>query len=130
MRISVGRSEPDHYTMLGLTPSASGTDVTRAYRNLMRQLHPDTQTHRDLSGSTAEFNWAGSIPGAPVSPQDALRHVMDSYHVLGDPVRRAAYDHDRIASLTHSGPDAVIRVDFVRGGRPAPIKAGPVRWHQ
>lgn len=60
MRILVGSSDPDHYAVLGLTPSASSTDVTRAYRALMRHLHPDTRARLYRSGSTAELRFDGA----------------------------------------------------------------------
>ncbi|MEO5748372.1 MAG: J domain-containing protein [Ornithinibacter sp.] len=130
MRILIGGSGPDHYAVLGLTPGASSTDVTRAYRNLMRHLHPDTRAQRDRSRPTGEAMPDGTMPGAPVSSPDALRHVMDAYLVLGDPARRAVYDHDRVASPAPSGSEPAVRENHSRGGTPAPIKTGPVRWHQ
>ncbi|MEO5608442.1 MAG: J domain-containing protein [Ornithinibacter sp.] len=130
MRTVVGKDRPDHYTVLGLTPGASSADVTRAYRALVRALHPDTQAHADRSGSTRELRFDAATPPSGVPSQDALRGVMDAYGVLGDPARRAAYDHEVVASPAHPGPDVAIRVNHTHRVAPASIKEGPVRWHQ
>ncbi|TVQ46359.1 MAG: J domain-containing protein [Gloeocapsa sp. DLM2.Bin57] len=65
-------SEDNHYQILGITQQASQTEVKSAYRNLVKQYHPDSQN------SEADHNKIVSINAA--------------YEVLGDPQRRRNYD--------------------------------------
>ena len=67
-----------HYELLGLPADASQDEIRAAYRALARRHHPDTQ--HDVDPATA----------------DRSRHTMAALNaawaVLGDPVRREAYD--------------------------------------
>jgi curved DNA-binding protein CbpA len=67
-----------HYELLGLRPDASQDEIRAAYRALARRHHPDTQH------------------GADPATADRSRHTMAALNaawaVLGDPVRRQAYD--------------------------------------
>ena len=106
----------DLYAVLGLTSGATQEQIRRAYRALMRQNHPDTRPFGEPPGSAAS---------------DAKLHQATSaYSVLGDPARRALYDH----RATPTKPAPPIRVRTVLRVRPAtadqpPILVGPVRWH-
>jgi DnaJ-class molecular chaperone len=64
------------YEVLGVTPGASPQAIVHAYRRLARSSHPDAR---------------------PDDPAAAVRFrtLADAYEVLGDPVRRAAYDRAR-----------------------------------
>jgi curved DNA-binding protein CbpA len=77
MEPDVPRHTPDHhdpYDVLGVSPTATAIEITRAYRRLVRRLHPDTRPER---------------PGAGRE----LAEVLAAYELLGDPARRA--EHDR-----------------------------------
>ncbi|HET7278968.1 MAG TPA: J domain-containing protein [Dermatophilaceae bacterium] len=37
----------DPYEVLGVQPGASAEEIARAYRRLLRQVHPDTSPHAD-----------------------------------------------------------------------------------
>ena len=106
----------DLYADLGLTSRATQEQIRRAYRTLVRQNHPDTRP----SGEPAD---------SAVS-DTTLARAISAYSILGDPARRAHYDHP--ATATSSTPPIRIRtvLSFQRGSsnRP-PILAGPVRWH-
>ncbi|HEY8547571.1 MAG TPA: J domain-containing protein [Acidimicrobiales bacterium] len=66
-------TDRDHYRVLGIPETASARDVTRAYRRLVRELHPDA---------------GGGDPRR-------LQETIEAYRVLGDPDRRRAYDDAR-----------------------------------
>lgn len=65
--------EKDFYKVLGVTESASDKDITRAYRKLAKEYHPDTH------------------PGS----EDRFKEISVAYDVLGDPVKRKEYDEVR-----------------------------------
>ncbi|MGY1849030.1 DnaJ C-terminal domain-containing protein [Blastococcus sp. SYSU DS1021] len=67
--------DKDHYRVLGVAESASDKEITRAYRRLVRELHPDTNPD---AGAGERF-----------------REVTSAYEVLHDPVRRREYDEVR-----------------------------------
>ena len=63
----------DYYSILGVSPTAHASDIKRAYRRLVQQLHPDINP----------------------DPQAAelIKVVNEAYDVLGDPIKRCAYDY-------------------------------------
>lgn len=106
----------DLYAVLGLTSQATEEQIRRAYRTLMRQHHPDTR----VMGASDD-----------ASSNTTLQQAISAYTVLGDPARRARYDH-RTTPDRSSTPTRIPTVlPFPRGhlARP-PILAGPVRWHR
>ena len=62
----------DHYRTLNVTPSATPEEIQSAYRALARRYHPD---HNPLPAATT-----------------LMMRVNAAYEVLGEPVKRAAYD--------------------------------------
>ena len=65
--------EKDYYKVLGLSSSATDKEITRAYRKLAKQLHPDTN------------------PGS----EERFKEVSVAYDVLGDAEKRKEYDEVR-----------------------------------
>jgi len=65
---------PDLYQLLGVPPGASRQEIALAWRRRARDEHPDARP-------------------ADASAPDRFRALAQAWHVLGDPVRRAAYDH-------------------------------------
>jgi DnaJ-class molecular chaperone len=59
----------DYYADLGVLKTASEAEIKNAYRQLVREHHPDRQ------GDAVKF-----------------RAVAEAYEILGDPVQRQAYD--------------------------------------
>jgi len=122
------------YSVLGVTPGASQEAILQAYRRLARSSHPDVR---------------------PDDPLAARRFgvLASAFEVLGDPVRRAAYDRgsvaatagrpargwgrsatggvgqsgvgDRRSTDTHSG--GVFLDASPRRSHEAPLRVGPVR---
>jgi curved DNA-binding protein CbpA len=112
--MTTDRSDP--YAVLGLTSRATQAEIRRAFHRLMRQNHPDTRPIGE--------------PAASAVSDTTLQQAIAAYSILGDPARRAHYDHP----ATPTAPTRPIRIrtvlSFQRGSsnRP-PILAGPVRWH-
>src|SRR5580704_16053933 len=77
--------EKDLYAVLGVAQDADRKAITRAYRKLARELHPDTH---------------------PDDPQAAERfkEVTAAYDVIGDADKRAEYDEFRRAVTAGGGP--------------------------
>ncbi len=65
--------EKDYYKILGVGGSASDKDITKAYRRLAKQCHPDAN------------------PGS----EDKFKEISAAYDVLGDPAKRKEYDDTR-----------------------------------
>ncbi|MFC9557618.1 J domain-containing protein [Rhodococcus sp. NPDC056960] len=108
----------DPYQVLGLTSAASQTEITRAYRRLLRLHHPDTR---------------GPVTKEPAADEH-LQQVLTAYALLRDPIRRTAYDHTASPPPPRPDPDpSRIRVRIVpRPARRQPgaaVRIGPVRWH-
>ncbi len=65
--------EKDYYKILGVSDTATDKDITRAYRKLAKQYHPDAS------------------PGS----EDRFKEISAAYDVLGDAPRRKEYDEVR-----------------------------------
>lgn len=79
-----GQREQDPYAVLGIEPDASAAEITKAYRRLVRDLHPDTNPD----------------PAAA----ERFRAVAAAHDALRDPARGAA---DRRRTPASSGPRRV-----------------------
>ena len=66
--------EEDLYAMLGVSPSANGDEIRRAYRKLAVRWHPDKNPD-DKERAEAMF-----------------KKVAAAYEILSDDDKRAAYD--------------------------------------
>jgi curved DNA-binding protein CbpA len=90
----------DLYGLVGVSPSADGAEIARAYRRRLREVHPDTRPPAGAPG-------AGAADSAGADPDDApadLRALQEAYLVLRDPLRRARYDAERLTPGTdHDG---------------------------
>ncbi len=86
--------EKDYYKTLGVEQSATAKEITKAYRKLARDLHPDKN------------------PGNAVA-EEKFKEVASAYDVLGDDAKRKEYDEVRTM-----GPMAGM------GGRGAPGAGG------
>ena len=68
--------EKDYYRVLGVPDTASAKEITKAYRKLARDLHPD----RNPNNASAE---------------ERFKEVSAAYDVLGDDTKRKEYDEVR-----------------------------------
>jgi molecular chaperone DnaJ len=91
--------EKDLYAVLGVAQDADSKTISRAYRKLARELHPDT--HPDDPGATERF-----------------KGVTAAYDVLGDETKRAEYDEFRraVAGAARPGGDEGTWTWSERGG--------------
>jgi hypothetical protein len=106
----------DLYADLGLTSRATQEQIRHAYRTLVRHNHPDTRPFGEPADSAVS--------------DTTLQQVISAYSVLGDPARRALYDH-RITSTRAATPIPIHTAPRFQQASPdqPPILAGPVRWH-
>lgn len=97
----------DYYSILGVSANASASEIKRAFRKLAILYHPDKN------------------PSPEAKPR--FHEINEAYDVLGDPQKRAAYDHqlaNPLATLfnepvsTH--PDPAYRRQERRRPAPAP----------
>src|SRR5580700_11123140 len=65
--------EKDYYKVLGVSSTATDKEITRAYRKLAKQYHPDAN------------------PGS----EDRFKEISAAYDVLGDAEHRKEYDEVR-----------------------------------
>jgi molecular chaperone DnaJ len=68
--------EKDYYKVLGVADDATAKEITKAYRKLARDSHPDTH------------------PNDP-SAEERFKNVSAAYDVLGDEEKRKEYDEVR-----------------------------------
>lgn len=129
-------SSPDldaenYYQLLGISYTASSTEITRAYRTAMKRVHPDRQ-RSDQRGAAEEhakkLNHAYATLSKPLKRQAYDRtirtevlqdHLMNSY-VGGFATPRAGERDPLNQSLRHK-PTAAERRDQARADRSALI---------
>lgn len=68
--------EKNYYEVLGVSEKASAKEISKAYRKLARELHPDAN------------------PG-DAAAEERFKEVSSAYDVLGDEEKRKAYDEVR-----------------------------------
>jgi molecular chaperone DnaJ len=109
----------DPYAVLGVPRHASGAEITHAYRELLRQHHPDTRSAASAGGSHG-------LDQADVT----LARIIAAYSQLreggagaGDAPVAGGHRPGRQGVRTGTG-------DRAPGPDASPIRAGPVRWHR
>ena len=76
-------SDETHYTVLGIPEGATQDEIKRAYRELIRQVHPD--------------HVPNASPYWKRAAEEKSKELNEAYHVLIDPKRRRSYD-EQLAS--------------------------------
>jgi molecular chaperone DnaJ len=77
--------EKDYYAVLGVASSASDKDISKAYKKLAKQYHPDAN------------------PGNAAA-EERFKEISAAYDVLGDTEKRAEYDEVRRMVASGVGP--------------------------
>lgn len=77
-------SKRDHYEVLGVAKNASEAELKKAYRRLAMKYHPD----RNPDNAEAEIQF---------------KEIKESYEILSDPQKRAAYDQFGHAGVEGAG---------------------------
>ncbi|MBI5090164.1 MAG: molecular chaperone DnaJ [Actinobacteria bacterium] len=77
--------EKDYYKVLGVADTATAKEITKAYRKLARDSHPDTH------------------PDDPKA-EERFKEVSSAYDVLGDEAKRKEYDEVRRLGPQAFGP--------------------------
>ena len=67
----------DPYSVLGVAKTASGADITKAYRKLAKKLHPDLN------------------PGDKAA-EEKFKQITAAYEIVGDEEKRGRYDRGEI----------------------------------
>jgi molecular chaperone DnaJ len=62
----------DYYEILGVSRQASGEEIKRAYRRMVKKYHPDIYKGEDAN--------------------DRIKEINEAYEILSTPEKRAAYD--------------------------------------
>ncbi len=100
----------DPYATLGVAPTATPKEITRAYRRQLRTHHPDIRAKADADAD------------------ERVHEILAAYALLRDPRRRAEYDRSMRASRIESAPIRV-KVNRIRSAQDAPpLWVGPVHW--
>ncbi len=100
-----------HYATLGVPTTATQREIKAAYRRLARETHPDGHARRASGAGAVPAAPAGAGSSGPGPTPGAVRPALDgpderiaaaserrfkriarAYEILGDPVRRKAYD--------------------------------------
>jgi molecular chaperone DnaJ len=68
-------AEETHYQVLEVAEAATQAEIKQAYRRLVKQFHPDSQTQP--------------------TGHDQIARINQAYEVIGDPQRRQVYDRQR-----------------------------------
>ena len=98
----------DHYKVLQVDPEAEDEVIQAAYRRLAQKYHPD-------------------VVGPGPASSGRMTAINRAYETLRDPIRRQAYDRERLAaSPAPAAPvgDAHAPTGEGSAGRPAPRSAG------
>ena len=92
-----GRGTDDLYSALGVPRDATSEDITRAYRRLAREHHPDANP----AGDARRFSG-----------------ITDAYDVLRDPGRRGTYDRTHRARADAAQAASAVRIPVRQSPRP------------
>lgn len=79
---------PDYYTLLGVASNATQRQLKTAYRQRMKEAHPDL-----------------AAPDEKPSREALSKQINEAYFVLSDPIKRRRYDRHRRTPPTSTRPE-------------------------
>lgn len=92
---------PDPYNALGLSKTATGDEIRKAYRKLALQLHPDKCKEESLKAQRT----------------DEFHLVQQAYDIIGDEEKRSRYDAQiRLAELKRANLELRSQTSRATGG--------------
>ncbi|KAA3670210.1 DnaJ subfamily C member 11, partial [Paragonimus westermani] len=107
----------DLYAVLGVSKTATPTEIRAAYKRLSLLLHPDRHT----SGTSTGDNRTTAMQTITANAEAAFGRVSAAYNVLSDPEKRTIYDiygHDglqlqgwEVVSCEKSAPE--LRLEYL-----------------
>jgi hypothetical protein len=114
------------YAVLGVAASASSEEITRAYRRLLREHHPDA--HAELEPDTTAD--AGR-DGRQASDARTLQAVLVAYRTLRSQPRSTGNHHAGAPAGTDSEHDSRTEPPSTAAAPPRTplLHVGPVRYH-
>src|SRR3954447_16408506 len=80
--MSVATTKRDYYEVLGITRTANGEEIKRAYRRLAMKYHPDRHDGEGKAAAEASF-----------------KECAEAYEILSDDTKRRRYDQYGHAGL-------------------------------
>lgn len=102
----------DYYATLGITRTATASDIHQAYRNMVSKYHPDKHQGNDLEDLARQ----------------KLVEVNEAYEVLSKSELKSAYDDARWVAGSRTNPPPS---SGGNQGSPSPAQTGTLRkWIQ
>lgn len=75
----------DYYKVLGIARDADADEIKRAYRQKMRENHPDKVKQQLKKDANTEFS--------EEELENRVAEINNAYEILSDPEKRSNYDH-------------------------------------
>ena len=95
---------PDYYAVLEIPTNASLEQIKQSYRRLVRLYHPDINKGRE---------------------DIRIKQLNEAYAVLSDPIKRTAYDIERLENLRH-----IIMLETIRLQQEKARQEQKMTWRQ
>lgn len=90
----------NYYEILEVPTTASVEEITRSYKKLALQCHPD-MIPRKLRKKNSEVS-AATIQAAVIAGAKRFQNIYQAYSVLTDSEKRARYDRGETLDSTQS----------------------------
>ncbi|KAM0332056.1 hypothetical protein ACHAQA_002325 [Verticillium albo-atrum] len=114
LRAHMENPDQSFYDLLGIKPSASIEDISKAFRKITRSLHPD-KVAQQLKAERVKAKKAGTfIPGVNINKPPSQKEIRAAVKVAEDRQSRLSLVRNIL-----SGPDRDRYDHFLRNGFPA-----------